>query len=133
MDNQNHPDQFKIKISILHKIMLHGIMLVFIAVGISTYLSVRTESKVLREGLVQKGKNIARYIASSTESAFWTLNWVFVEKLLQESVRNSRSDIIFAKLVKPNGEVYFANEREYYGDIIDPSLLLKKESINIKT
>lgn len=38
-------DEFKIKISIIHKIMLYATLLVFISVGISTYLAVKTESK----------------------------------------------------------------------------------------
>lgn len=38
-------DEFKVRISILHKIVLYTTLLVFIAVGISTYLAVKTESK----------------------------------------------------------------------------------------
>jgi len=122
-------DEFKVRISILHKLMLHVILLVFVAVGISTYFAVKTESKALKEGLIYTGKNMARNIASSTEHAFWSLNWIFVEKLLRESTRGGHSEVIYAKIVKPDGEVYLANDKAYYGDMLDSSLLFDQETL----
>ena len=110
MSHEVQEDKFRIRISILHKLMLHVILLVSIAVGISTYLAVTTESKVLTDGLIRTGKNTVRDIASSTEHAFWSLNWIFVEKLLREIVQGNPSEVIYAKVVKPNGEVYLAND-----------------------
>jgi len=117
------------RISIVHKIMLAVVLLVTLALGTSTYLSVKMESKFLRESLIQNGKNLASYISSSTVSAFWSLNWIFVEKILQYPDPYSKGAVIFAKIVKPNGEVYLANDKEYYGDIIDPSILSIQERI----
>jgi len=122
-------DEFKVRISILHKLMLNVILLVFVAVGMSTYFAVKTESKVLKEGLIYTGKNMARDIASSTEHAFSSLNWIFVEKLLRESTRGGHSEVIYAKIVKPDGEVYLANDKGYYGDMIDSSLLFDQETL----
>jgi PAS domain S-box-containing protein len=109
--------------------MLAVVLLVTLALATSTYLSVKMESKFLRESLIQNGKNLASYISSSTISAFWSLNWIFVEKILQYPDPYSKGAVIFAKIVKPNGEVYLANDKDYYGDIIDPSLLFNKETI----
>jgi len=53
----NDKNEFKIKISILHKIMLYITILIFISVGISTYLAVKEESKVLTEALIQTGRH----------------------------------------------------------------------------
>ncbi len=125
----NNKNEFKIKISILHKIMLHVAVLVFIAVGISTYLAVKEESKVLTEGLIHTGKHMARHIASSTESAFWSLNWIFVEKLLQGICEYECNEVIFAKVIKPDGEVYLASEKKYYGEKIDSSMLFEQETL----
>ncbi len=129
MNDKGQETDFHIKISILHKLMLHVAMLVFIAVGISTYLAVKEESKVLTEGLIHTGKHIAKNIASGTESAFWSLNWIFVEKLLQETPQCESNEVIFAKVVKPNGEVYLANDKACYGDTIDSSLLFEQETL----
>lgn len=129
MSHQSHKDGFKLRISILHKLMLHVIILVFIAMGISTYLSVKMQTKVLTEGLIHTGKHMATHIASSTKSAFWSLNWIFVEKILKEIKQNSKDEVIFTKVVKPNGEVYLANEKVYYGETVDPSLLYAHETL----
>lgn len=122
-------DKFQIKISILHKIMLYISVLIFLSVGISTYLSVKEESKVLTEALIHTGRHMARHIASSTESAFWSLNWIFAEKLLQETCEYECNEVLFAKVVNPDGEVYLANDKKYYGEKIDSSLLLDKETL----
>ena len=122
-------DKFQIKISILHKIMLHVAILIFISVGISTYLAVKEESKVLTEGLIHTGRHMARHIASSTESAFWSLNWIFVEKLLQETCEYECNEVIYAKVVKPDGEVYLASEKKYYGEKVDYSLLFDQDTL----
>jgi PAS domain S-box-containing protein len=129
VSGQMQEDEFKVRISILHKLMLNVILLVFVAVGMSTYFAVKTESKVLKEGLIYTGKNMARDIASSTEHAFSSLNWIFVEKLLRESTRGGHSEVIYAKIVKPDGEVYLANDKAYYGDMIDSSLLFDQETL----
>ena len=122
-------DKFQIKISILHKIMLYVAMLIFLSVGISTYLSVKEESKVLTEALIHTGRHMVRHIASSTESAFWSLNWIFVEKLLHETCEYECNEVLFAKVVKPDGEVYLANEKKYYGEKIDSSMLFDQETL----
>jgi signal transduction histidine kinase len=129
MNDQAPEKNIHVKISLFHKLMLHVIVAVFVALGISTYFAVKTESRVLKEGLVHAGKNLARYLASSTESAFWSLNWIFVENLLQDPVQYGRGEVIYAKIVKPNGEVYLANDKRYYGEIVDSSLLLNLETI----
>jgi len=129
MNHQNQGHEFKVGISLFHKIMLHVIVLVFITVGISTYLAVKEESKVLTNGLIRMGRQIAKNISSSTESAFWSLNWIFVEKLLQESFGDESSEVIYAKIVKPDGGVYLANDKAYYGDVVDSSLLFEQETL----
>ncbi len=129
MKDKEQNKDFHIRISILHKLMFHVAMLVFIAVGISTYLAVKEESRVLTEGLIHTAKHMAKHIASSTESAFWSLNWIFVEKLLQKNRECNYHEVVFTKVVKPDGEVYLANDKVYYGDIIDSSLLFGQETL----
>jgi hypothetical protein len=75
--------------------------IVFFCVGASTYFAVTTQSKVLKEGLIHSGRLIVRNIAASTTNAFWSLNWIFVEKQLQDPKRYATDDIIFAKIINP--------------------------------
>lgn len=109
--------------------MFHVVALLVIAVGLSTYLGVKTESRGLTDGLILMGKHLIKDIASSTESAFWSLNWIFVEEVLNESFRDNRYGVIYAKIVKPDGEVYMANDKTYYGNKVDISLLVDHETL----
>jgi len=121
--------EFKVRISILHKIVLYTTLLIFIAVGISTYLAVKTESGVLKEELIHKAKYLTKHIGFSTKHAFSSLNWIFVEKMLKELLQAGRHEVIYAKVVNPNGEVYLASDRSYYGERVDSSLLSDKETL----
>ncbi len=122
-------DAFQVKMSITHKIMLHVIIVVFVAVGINTYLAVKMESKVLTEALIWMGKNLAGNIASSTENAFWSLNWIYIEKQLEKYSKKDQGNVLLAKIVKPNGEVYLASDKAYYGTVVENSLLSDKEIV----
>ncbi len=129
MHQGNADDQFQIKISIFHKLILHVTMLIFAAVGITTYFTVKTESEILREGLVLTGKRMAKQIASSTQSAFFSKNWIYLEKLLQSPELYGSKELIYAKIVKPNGEVFLANDNVYYGMVLSSSLRFKQETL----
>ncbi len=109
--------------------MLSVVIVISMVIVASTYVAVLTESKTLRANLIQKGQNTARNIASSTKSAFWSLNWIFVENLLRDSANSEQADIVFTKIVKPNGEVYLANDQKYYGKQVDPQLLTLEQSL----
>ncbi len=122
-------DEFKIRFSIVHKLMFHVVVLLIVAVGLSTYLGVKTESRTLTDGLILMGKHLGKDIASSTKSAFWSLNWIFVEEVLNESFQDNHYGVIYAKIVKPDGEVYMANDKAYYGNKIDASLLVDQETL----
>jgi len=129
MIHKGEEEELRAKISIFNKLMLSVVLVVFFAVGISTYLAVRLESRALTEGLIHTGQHIVNHTASSTKSAFWSLNWAFVEKMLHDSSRCKEKEVIFIKVVKPDGEVYLASDRAYYGDKIDSSLLFDKETL----
>ena len=122
-------DEFKIRFSIVHKLMFHVVALLIVAVGLSTYLGIKTESRVLTDGLILMGKHLVKDIASSTRSAFWSLNWIFVEEVLNECFQDNRYGVIYAKIVKPDGEVYMANDKAYYGNKVDASLLVDQEAL----
>lgn len=109
--------------------MFNVVALLVIAVGLSTYLAVKTESRVLTDGLILMGKHLTKDIATNTENAFWSLNWIFVEEVLNESFQDNRYGVIYAKIIKPDGEVYMANNKAYYGTRVDMSLLVDQETL----
>jgi two-component system NtrC family sensor kinase len=125
----NDKTEFHIKISIFHKIIIYVTILVSSAIGINTYISVKEETKILTEGLIHSAKYTARAVALSTESAFGSLNWIFVEKLLKEIKQSSQKEIVASMVVKPDGEIYLASEKQYYGETVDPSTLFQNETL----
>ncbi len=127
--NQDKTIQFKVRISIHHKIMLYVGLLVLAAVGTTTYIAAKIETEVLIDELTHYSKHRAEHITSSTTRAFSSLNWVGVEKMLHEVTECEREDLLYAKIIKPNGEVYLASQKKYYGDTIDPALLYDKETV----
>lgn len=120
-------DEYNIKISITYKIMLLVIVVVLVAVGISTSLSVRIESKVLTVSLINMANNLAMNIASSTKSAFSSLNWIFVQKQIEDCPNIGRHEVLCVKIVNPDGEVYMSSNKSYYGTIVHSSLLKEKK------
>ncbi len=120
----------QVKISITHKILLQFMLIVIVAVGTSTYLGVRHESRMLNDSLMQSGNRATRNIALSTESAFWSLNWIFVEKLIQENMAGDDTAIAFIKIVNPGGEVYMADDKAYYGRQIAPAFLTDQKQLH---
>lgn len=129
MNQGSTHDQFQIKISIFHKLMLHVAILIFAAVGITTYFTVKTESEVLREGLILAGKRMAKQIASSTQSALLSENLLYLEKFLQSPELYGSKELIYAKIVKPSGEVYLASDKVYYGEVLSNSLRFNQETL----
>jgi len=129
MSDKTQENDFSIKTSIFYKLLVPVVLLVSVAVGISTYYSVKSESRALTEGLIQFAAHITDNIASSAQSAFWSLNWIYVERQLHEFNAKENKKLVSAKLVKPDGEVYLADKKEYYGDMVDTSLLFDKETL----
>ena len=127
--NQDKTIQFKVRISIHHKIMLYVGLLVLATVGITTYVAAKIEAEVLIDELIHYSKHRAEHVISSTTRAFSSLNWVGVEKMLQEVTECERKELLYAKVIKPNGEVYLADQKKYYGDTIDPALLYDEETV----
>jgi two-component system sensor histidine kinase/response regulator len=128
MNHQDPQDRFKVRVSILHKIMLYGIALIFIAVGTTTYFAITMESRVLTDGLIDSGKHMSREISLTARKAFWTVGWLLVEDMLQRCKWQS-ADVIYAKIVKPSGEVYLADNKQYYGDMIESPHLHDQEVV----
>jgi two-component system phosphate regulon sensor histidine kinase PhoR len=129
MTEQEQKKDFRVKILILHKIILYGVLLVFVTVGTSTFITVRTETKVLTSKLTYLGKRIAKDIAFGAEKAYSSSNWRLVEKMLAESVMSERSEVIYTRIIKPDGRIYMANDNSFHGDTVDSVFLPEHEKI----
>jgi len=107
--------EFRVRLSIFHKLMLSFTLLVLTAVGLTTYFGAKSEAALLRARLIDKGREMARHIAASTESAFWSLNWNSLENLLGRPDPYRSPPVVFARVVNPDGEVHLASDRASRG------------------
>jgi signal transduction histidine kinase len=108
-------------VTLFRKLMISSILLVSFAVAISTVLAITGQARALNDELIGKGELIAEQIGLSTREAFGSLNWISVENATQSVA--SAEDVIFCKVVMPDGTVYLADDRAYYGEPIEPDIL----------
>ncbi|MCK4542983.1 MAG: response regulator [Spirochaetales bacterium] len=95
------------KRGLFFKIGLMVLALLIIGIGTITVVSIREQTKTIKAELIEKNKSISTHLASSAKNAFWSLNWLFVERQMQEVVNSE--DVIFLAIIKPNGETYMSS------------------------
>ncbi len=118
-----------IKMPIRYKITIYMAVLICITVGISTYTTVRTEKKILTNKIIYENKRLVRNIAFRIKKALLVSNWVSIEEILANSPIGEHDEMIYLKIVKPDGKVFMANESSFVGETINPTLLIEQESI----
>ncbi|MBN2139421.1 MAG: HAMP domain-containing protein [Desulfovibrionaceae bacterium] len=111
-------DGFEQRSSIFRKILLISMAFFIPAVLVWTVVSVRMESGYAREALIFKSRHISELIASSVKSAFWSLNWIYVEEMLSEAGKFMPGELVYALVVKPDGEVYLSSDKTYQGRVL---------------
>ena len=113
----------KVRISIFHKIVFPVLFLLLITIAAVTATTVHLESRAMKSQLVESVEITAGNIASITRNAFMSLNWAYLEEFLHELGRVNPGGLVSAKVVNPQGSVYMAHERTYYGQDVDSTLL----------
>lgn len=110
------------KMGLFYKIASLVLLTLILAIGVATAVSIKEQTEIIKTELIQKNKIISKHLASSVKNAFWSLNWLFVEKQMQEMANSW--DVMFLYLIKPNGEVYLSSgDKEFKGDVLNPELM----------
>ncbi len=102
------------------KLMLCMVMVVMVAVIIITLFSIRKQTEVLSSELISRMRQIAIQTANATENAFQTVSFLFIERMLKDV--GAMQDVVFCRIVKPDGTIYLADKRQDYGAQIDPRI-----------
>jgi PAS domain S-box-containing protein len=107
------------RIDLFSKIASVVLLTFAIAVVVSTAVSIKQQGKIIKTELIAKNTAISKHLSSSIKSAFWSLNWLFVENQMQDTTKSN--DTLFLKLIKPDGEVYlYSGSKDCDKDIIIP-------------
>jgi len=113
--------------SLLAKIILLVTLLLIVSVGTTTVITVAQQTKVLTKGLIEKNKLLAQQISASVKSAFWSANWFAVEAMINRSVKSD--EVLHCMVVKPNGEIFLANDKSLYGERVPYNHALKAKEL----
>ncbi|PTN35042.1 response regulator [Desulfonatronum sp. SC1] len=117
---------FKIRVSIFHKIVFPVLLLLLLTIAVGTVITVKLESRAMTNQLLSSVEITARTIASITHNAFGSLNWAYLEEFLHDLGRDQPGGIVTARVVNPQGAVYMAHDRSAYGDAVPKELLTGK-------
>ena len=110
------------------KIGLMVLLLLIIGIGTITMVAIREQTKTIKAELIEKNKSISTHLASSAKNAFWSLNWLFVERQMKEETDSE--DIIFLAIIKPNGEAYMSSgDKEYGENLLSAKVILPESQI----
>ncbi|MBI4708622.1 MAG: HAMP domain-containing protein [Candidatus Portnoybacteria bacterium] len=101
--------------SILNKILLVTLLASLISASVILAVSIWSETKMIKENLVEKNVKLAEVVSNIIVHAQYTNVWPLEAlKKVGES-----EDIVFWWVVKPNGEIYLANNTDDFGKIIN--------------
>ena len=110
------------------KISLMVLVLLVIGIGTTTVVSIKEQTKTITAALIEKNKTISLHLASSAKNAFWSLNWLFVERQMKESTDSE--EVIFLTIMKPNGEVYMSSgDKECGEDLLSAKVIRPERQI----
>jgi two-component system cell cycle sensor histidine kinase/response regulator CckA len=110
------------------KISLMVLLSLIIGIGTITVVSIRHQTKTIKTELIEKNKNISTHLASSAKNAFWSLNWLFVERQMKEVIASD--DALFLAIIKPNGETYMSyGDKEWEDDLLNAKAILTEKQI----
>lgn len=124
----------KFRLNLFQKIFFILILISVISSSILLLTIIETETKNLEKNFIQENLRFAEIIATTIENTYLIKYFPFeVVKKVSEN-----RDILFWWLVKPNGQIYLANDSSFFGKTInDPSLNteipLTKDIIYFKT
>ena len=118
------------KTGLFYKTASMVLLTLILAIGVSTAVSIREQTKTITTELIDKNKVISKHLASSAKNAFWSLNWLFVEKQMQEITKSE--DVTFLELIKPNGEVYLSSGDKKLEENVLPPILMNLEKQILK-
>lgn len=101
------------------RIVIPVILLLILAIGTLSWNSIQNLTSSKRQELLNRNKLVSKQVAFVVQSAFYTLNWVFVEKVLNSEIK--AEDILWIAILNPNCEMYMGrgeNIRKVYHETL---------------
>jgi len=119
-------DGYKRRYSIFQKMLAATAAVIITAVALWTIASIKADSAQIKKGMLDDARHVSVFIASSVQSAFWSLNWIYVEEMLDETATFMNKQLLFVLVAKDNGEIYLSSDKAQQGEQFDKSFLDEK-------
>ncbi|MCK4491275.1 MAG: HAMP domain-containing protein, partial [Candidatus Altiarchaeales archaeon] len=116
----------KIKIRLIYKVTGIISLLLILAIGIQTYLTVNYERQTLTMLRIKEGIRTSNRIIIDIDA--WKDNISILKKQIVGEIY-SHEGIVFYKIVKPTGEIYLSSNEEETGKFITDSGILTDRRI----
>ncbi len=107
------------KNALFYKTTALVLLTLILGLGASTLFSIRGQSQTTTRVMVAKNQVISDYLAFAVKNAFSSLNWIFVERQMEEIVKSD--EVLLIELIKPNGEVYLSSADTGFAEVVTPS------------
>jgi len=101
------PPSHPLKHPLLKKIHILVTLTVCLSVGLITALTIRTQKRIMHEHLFEKNHLVLGQVITAVNSAFYSLNWGFVEEVLQDVVKEEYINQL--DIFRPDGEIYLSS------------------------
>jgi PAS domain S-box-containing protein len=110
------PEQRK-GFNLFFKINLLIFMVVFLSVGAITWFSIKSQTENLQNALLERDQLIVDQAAQAVQGAFFTLNWEFVQNMLEKTLKDRY--ILWICIFRSDGEVYLCGDHDtaYQGNL----------------
>lgn len=113
------------KRSIFGKVFILMVIISIIAGALVLITAIREQTKFMKDSLLQENKLLTEVAAKSIEAGYFAGQWPF-ETLNQIS---ESENVLFLWVVRPNGEIYLADDMEVWGKKIDDDGVGTREMI----
>lgn len=104
------------------RIVVPVALVLVLAIGTLTWTSIQSLTTSKRQDLLNRNRLVAEQVAYAVESAFYTLNWVFVDEIL-DSAANSE-EVLWLTIHNDDHEIYIGRGVDVETRTISPEVVV---------
>jgi len=116
----------KVKIRLIYKITLIVTLLLILAIGIQTYLTINYERRTLTRLILEEGFRASGRVIANIEDSKGNIS-ILKRRIAREI--SSHDGVVFYKIAKPTGEIYLSSDEGEIGRSIDYPIPPTNETI----
>ncbi|MEN8188414.1 MAG: ATP-binding protein [Thermodesulfobacteriota bacterium] len=109
MTKSSNPDR-KRQGKLFLRIFLPIVLILIVSISALSWHSIHSLTSSKRQDLLNRNQTIAKQVAFAVQSAFYTLNWDFIETLLDSEIQSE--EVLWLTILNPDHEVYIGRGQD---------------------